>query len=209
MKLGRSISLRKSAMEGGVEELGKKCFLGGWGKNWGGDVGLEDFFRVVSYWLARPIFWDETETENLDLLKFTTSPRKSWCWFFEQDETETRLSDFFMSETRLNCKFRARPRRDRESQCLFSMRPRREQTFKKKTVNLAKFCLKNTYPDQDETETRLRRDWDETETRLSEFFMSQTRLNSKFWASPRVSVSFSTRPRREPTFDKEKDCIFG
>ena len=32
------------------------------------------------------------------------------------------------------------------------MRPRREQTFnKKKTVNLAKFCLKNTHPDQDKT----------------------------------------------------------
>ena len=36
------------------------------------------------------------------------------------------------------------------------MRPRQEQTFnKKKTVNLAKFCLKNTHPDQNETETRL------------------------------------------------------
>ena len=27
--------------------------------------------------------------------------------------------------------------------------------IKKKTVNLAKFCLKTTHPDQDETETRL------------------------------------------------------
>ena len=53
---------------------------------------------------TRPIFWDETE--KLELWKFTTRPRprKSGCWFFDRDETETRLSDFFMSETR--------PRRD-------------------------------------------------------------------------------------------------
>ena len=48
MKLGRSISLQKSAMEGGG--VGQKnVFFGVGGKNWGGDVGLEDFFRMVSH----------------------------------------------------------------------------------------------------------------------------------------------------------------
>ena len=47
------------------------------------------------------------------------------------------------------------------------MRPRREQTFnKKKTVNLAKFCLKNTHPDQNKTES-LGVFFYETETRTN------------------------------------------
>ena len=54
------------------------------------------------------------------------------------------------------------------------MRPRREQTFKKKTVNLAKFCLKNAHPDQDKTETRLSK-IEANETRLSQKFASETR----------------------------------
>ena len=73
---------------------------------------------------------------------------------------ETRLSDFFMSETRLNYKILG-----------------------------------------------------ETEMRLCDFFMSETRLNSKTPGETvnrlRVSVSFFMRPRGEPTFYKEKDCIFG
>ena len=70
-----------------------------------------------------------------------------------------RLSDFYVrdeTETRFNSKFWARPRGDRESQYLF-LRDRDENKFliTKKTVNLAKFCFKNTHPDQDETEKRL------------------------------------------------------
>ena len=54
---------------------------------------------------------------------------------------ETRLSDFFMSETKLNSKFRARPRRDRESWCLFLRdRDKNQLLMKKYTVYLANFC---------------------------------------------------------------------
>ena len=73
--------------------------------------------------------------------------------------------------------------------------------IKKKTVNLAKFCLKTTHQDQDETETRrskieanktrlsqkfyLRRDRDETSSKI--LFETETR--------PRVSVPLVLRPR--------------
>ena len=55
-----------------------------------------------------------------------------------------------------------------DADCINETRPRGDLTqnsgrdrdenkllIKKKTVNLAKFCLKNTHSDQDKTETRL------------------------------------------------------
>ena len=71
---------------------------------------------------TRPIFWDETETEKSDMWKFRTRPRKRGCWFVARDKTVS----FFLSETRFNLKFWARPR---VSVSLF-MRPRQELTFK-------------------------------------------------------------------------------
>ena len=58
-----------------------------------------------------------------------------------------------MSEIRLRRDLTQNSGRDRESRCLF-LRDRDENKFlmNKKTVNLAKFGLKNTHPDQDETE---------------------------------------------------------
>ena len=50
---------------------------------------------------------------------YETKTEKKWMLIFERDETETRPSNFFASETRLNSKFRPRPRQDRESRCLF------------------------------------------------------------------------------------------
>ena len=74
------------------------------------------------------------------------------------------------------------------------MRPRREQTFnKKKTVNLAKFCLKNTHPDQNETETRLSKiEANETRPRqdcLKNFHSRQDRDEK--------TEKFCTRPGRD------------
>ena len=92
---------------------------------------------------TRPIFFDKTE--KLDLWKFTTRPRprKSGFWFFERDETETRLSDFYLSKTRPRRDLTQNSGRDRESWCLF-LRDRDENhlLIKKKNVNLAKFCQK-------------------------------------------------------------------
>ena len=69
---------------------------------------------------------------------------------------KTRLSDFYMSETRPRRDLTQNSGRNQKSWCLF-LRDRDENKLlrKKKTVNLARFCLKNTHPDQDETETRL------------------------------------------------------
>ena len=65
--------------------------------------------------------------------------------------------------------------RDPEAWCLFLRdRDKNKLLIKKKTVNLAKFCLKSTHPDQDETETRLRK-IEANETRLSQTFSSETR----------------------------------
>ena len=45
---------------------------------------------------------------------------------------------------------------DRESLCVFLRdRDKNKLLVKKKTVNLARFCLKSTNPDQDKTEMRL------------------------------------------------------
>ena len=85
--------------------------------------------------------WDETNLFGRDrdleirLMKihYKTETEKKWML----TETETRLSDFFMSETRLNSKFRARPR----VSVSFFTRPIREPIFyKERTVYLAKFC---------------------------------------------------------------------
>ena len=77
----------------------------------------------------RLIFRDETE--KLDLWKFTTRPRpkKSGCWIFEWDETKTRLSDFFMSETRLNSKIPGETEMRPRVSVSFFTRLRREPTF--------------------------------------------------------------------------------
>ena len=47
---------------------------------------------------TRSIFWDETQTEELDVWIFTPRPRlrNSTCWLFEWDKTKMRLSNSFM-----------------------------------------------------------------------------------------------------------------
>ena len=80
--------------------------------------------------------------------------KTKWMLIFQQEETDTRLSDFYMSKTRLNSNFRARPRQDRETRCLF-LRDR-EQTFNEKNCKFGYLLFKNhssrSGRDQDEPE---------------------------------------------------------
>ena len=71
---------------------------------------------------TRLIFWDETETEKLDLWKFTTKlrPKKVDADFWTRQDRDETVSFFHgqdETETRLNLKFGARPRQG--SPCLF------------------------------------------------------------------------------------------
>ena len=64
-----------------------------------------------------------------------------------------------MLETRPRQDLTQNSGQDRESRCLLLQdRDENKLVLKKKTVNLAKFCLKITHPDQDKTETRLRQE---------------------------------------------------
>ena len=89
------------------------------------------------------------------------------------NKTETRLSDFFMCETRprRDCLIFLCARGDRDETYLkilgetetnprvsvsFFTRPRQESTINEEIYCIfGKFLLKSTHPDQDETETRL------------------------------------------------------
>ena len=67
--------------------------------------------------------------------------KKKWMLIFQQDKTDMRLSDFYMSKTRLNSNFPLRPRQDQESQCLFLRDRDENQLFiEKQTEYFAKFC---------------------------------------------------------------------
>ena len=77
--------------------------------------------------------WDKTNFLGRDreirLLKihYETETEKKGCWFFERDETEMRLSDFFMSETRARQDITQNSVRDRdetESLGVFFLRDR-------------------------------------------------------------------------------------
>ena len=129
---------------------------------------------------------------KLDLWKFTTRPRlrKSGCWFFERDETETRLSHFFMSETRLNLIWNSSKTGMRPRVLMYVfMRPGRESTFNEEKDCTFGIIFKNYSSRSGRTETRLIK-IEAKETRLSQNFFirdkTETRQVPKFCTRPLV-----------------------
>ena len=99
-----------------------------------GPLITEEFIKQVIFCLAQNLGWDETNFSGRDRENILKK-------IHYETETEKKWMLNFFTRRDLTSKFQARPRPDRESQCLF-LRDRDENQFfiKKKTVYLAKFC---------------------------------------------------------------------